>query len=119
MEFWVRFRRNRLAVVGLVVIFLYISMAVFADFFFTYDFITGNQIPNAFADVGSTAQVEIDGKMHSHIYLFGADNFGRDVFGRIVHGARVSMIIGFVTVFFAVIAGRYPRSGGRILRRAS
>ncbi len=105
MEFWVRFRRNRLAVAGLFVIFLYISMALFADFFFTYDFITGNQIPNAFAGVGSSAKVEVDGRQIRHLYVFGADNFGRDVLGRIVHGARVSMIIGFVTVFFAAVAG--------------
>ena len=105
MEFWVRFRRNKLAVAGLVVIFLYIGMAVFADLLFSYDFITGNQIPNAFAGVGSTAKIDLDGKAVSHFYFFGADNFGRDVFGRIVHGARVSMIIGFVTVFFAVFAG--------------
>ena len=62
MEFWVRFRRNKLAVAGLAVIFLYICLAVFADFLFTYDFITGNQIPNAFAGVGSTAGIEVDGR---------------------------------------------------------
>lgn len=39
------------------------------------------------------------------VYLFGADNLGRDLFSRIVYGARVSLTIGFVTVFFALFVG--------------
>jgi peptide/nickel transport system permease protein len=104
-EFWRRFRRNRLAVAGLVIVGAYLAVAVLADQLYPYDFITGNQIPNAFAPVAATATVDWGGRESSHLYLLGADNFGRDVFGRIVHGARVSMIIGFITIFFAVLLG--------------
>jgi peptide/nickel transport system permease protein len=104
-EFWMRFRKNRLAVAALVVVALYLAVALGADLLYSYDFITANQIPNAFAGVGSTATVSWGGGERSHLYLFGADNFGRDVLGRIVHGARVSMIIGFVTIVFAVVLG--------------
>lgn len=104
-EFWKRFRRNRLAVAGLIVIVLYILLAAGAGFFYSSDFITGNQIPNAFAGVGTRAEIDWDGNKSSHLYILGADNFGRDVLGRIIHGARVSMIIGFVTVLFAVLLG--------------
>lgn len=104
-EFWRRFRKNRLAVAGLVIVALYAAMALSADLLYSYDFITANQIPNAFAPVGTVAAVSWGGGEKTHRYFFGADNFGRDVLGRIVHGARVSMIIGFVTIVFAVVVG--------------
>jgi peptide/nickel transport system permease protein len=92
-------------VAGLAVIALFITVAAGADLFYSADFITGNQIPNAFAGVGTRADINWDDEMRPHLYILGADNFGRDVFGRIIHGARVSMIIGFVTVAFAVLLG--------------
>jgi peptide/nickel transport system permease protein len=104
-EFWRRFHKNKLAVTGLAVILLYILVALLADFFFAEDFIIGNQIPNAFAAPGITAEVEWNGEIKPHRYILGADNFGRDVLGRMIHGARVSMIIGFITVAFAVLIG--------------
>ena len=61
-EFWARFRRNRLAVAGLAVVLVYTAVAVLADGLYSYDFITGNQIPNAFAPVGTAAKVEWAGK---------------------------------------------------------
>jgi len=92
-------------VAGLAVVLAYTAVAVLADGLYPYDFITGNQIPNAFAPVGKAARVEWAGRESLHLYLCGADNFGRDVLGRIVHGARISMIIGFTTIVFAVAIG--------------
>jgi peptide/nickel transport system permease protein len=37
--------------------------------------------------------------------LLGADNSGRDVLARLVHGARVSLAVGFVAVGIAVMIG--------------
>jgi peptide/nickel transport system permease protein len=104
-EFWRRFKKNKLAVAGLIIVVIYILMAIFADIFFSYDFITENQISNAFVPPFTTAEIDSNGTTVQHLYILGADNFGRDILGRIIHGARVSMVIGFTTIAFAGIIG--------------
>jgi len=104
-EFWRRFKKNKLAVAGLVIVVLYILMAIFANLFFSYNFITQNQISNAFAKPFTTAEIDYNDATTQHLYILGADNFGRDILGRIIHGARVSMVIGFTTIAFACVIG--------------
>ncbi|MEN6500461.1 MAG: ABC transporter permease [Rectinema sp.] len=104
-EFWRRFKKNKLAVAGLAVVVLYVLMAIFADLFYSYDFITQNQISNAFAKPLTRAEVDDGNMIMQHLYILGADNFGRDILGRIIHGARISMIIGFTTIAFAGLIG--------------
>ncbi len=41
----------------------------------------------------------------SAAYPFGADNLGRDVYSRVVHGARLSLLIGLATVLVTAVAG--------------
>ncbi|MGD9923755.1 MAG: ABC transporter permease [Pseudorhodoplanes sp.] len=41
----------------------------------------------------------------SHAHLFGTDALGRDVFSRVVHGARVTMIVGLASVLLAGVIG--------------
>src|SRR5690606_14928976 len=38
-------------------------------------------------------------------HLLGTDNFGRDVFSRIIHGGRVSLSVGFISVGIALAIG--------------
>jgi len=104
-EFWRRFKKNKLAVAGLAIVVLYVLMAIFADLFYSYDFITQNQISNAFAKPLTRAEVDDGNMIMQHLYILGADNFGRDILGRIIHGARISMIIGFTTIAFAGLIG--------------
>lgn len=44
-------------------------------------------------------------KVHNKTYILGTDNLGRDMFVRILHGGRISLIVGFVATFVNFIIG--------------
>lgn len=103
--FWRRFRRNRVALIGGMIVVAVLGVALFAPFLSPYD-------PN---------RIEIEKILQppGASHLFGTDPLGRDVLSRVVWGARVSLLVGFVAVGIAIgvgivigaIAGFY---GGRV-----
>lgn len=48
---------------------------------------------------------EAEVRVPKHYYLFGTDDLGRDLFSRVVYGARLSLVIGFISVGIALLAG--------------
>lgn len=90
-ELWRRFKRNRLAVTGLVIIVTLILTAIFADFIAPYSYDQQN--------LQETFQSP------SLKHFFGTDDFGRDTFSRIVYGSRISLEVGFVAVSISAIIG--------------
>ena len=104
-EFWRRFSRNKLAVASLALVLVFAILAIFAGNLFTYDFVTANSLENAFLKPGATASVSFQDEVLNHRFLLGSDNYGRDILGRILHGARLSMLIGFISVTIALIVG--------------
>ena len=91
-EFWRRFRKNKAAVLGLVLLVLIIGMAVFADLIVPYS--------KCIEQVGAD---RLQGPSLKH--FFGTDELGRDLFARIVHGSRYSLMIGLVTSLLALAVG--------------
>lgn len=99
LSFWkdvfIRFRKNQLAVFGLVLLILLIFMATFGPHMTEYDYRT-NDLANK-------------NKAPSSEHWFGTDDLGRDVFTRTWEGARISIFIGIaaalIDLFIGVIWG--------------
>ncbi|MDR0654570.1 MAG: ABC transporter permease [Synergistaceae bacterium] len=92
-EIWRRLRKNKPAMAGLFVLIVFVVLAVFADVIADYDTVVIKQ----------NGSIRL--KPPSLDHWFGTDAFGRDIFARIVHGARISLTIGFVTTSAAVVIG--------------
>lgn len=109
--FWKRFKRNRLAVLGGVIVLLLFLIALFSPLISPYD-------PN-----------EIDRKHilepPSMAHPLGTDDLGRDVLSRMIYGSQISLAVGFVAVgiativgiFFGAISGYYGGWIDRIIMR--
>jgi len=90
-QVWRHLRRNRLAMVGIAVMAIFVLSAIFAPLITPYDPIK--------VDFGSAFNVP------SSENLLGADWLGRDNFSRILYGARISLIIGFISVAIGMVIG--------------
>lgn len=78
------FRHKLLGTVGLAIVAVMVLLAVFADLIAPYAYQEQN-----YENLLAAPSFE---------FFFGTDNFGRDIFSRIVHGARISMLVGFLSV---------------------
>ena len=90
-EVWRRFKKNRRAVFGGVLVLLLLLAGIFAPYLTPYDPYTQDLLNK---NLGP-----------SLLHLCGTDNFGRDIFTRILYGARISLIVGWVSVITACLLG--------------
>ncbi len=88
--FWSRFRRRPTVLPGLMFMLAVVLVALGADLIAPHD-------PFAISNVVLSPP--------SAAHLFGTDDLGRDVFSGVVHGARVSLLVGFVSAFVATLIG--------------
>jgi dipeptide transport system permease protein len=97
VEFWSDFRQNAGAVAGLVVIVVLVLLAVFANFIAPHSpILTNNQVflkPPFWQEGGSLG------------YPLGTDAIGRDILSRLIHGARLSLLIGIAVVALSIAVG--------------
>jgi peptide/nickel transport system permease protein len=94
LDFWKTFSKNRIALFGLFMLIVIIFVAIFADQIETYDVSTSKNI--TIQDIYNPP---------SAAHWFGTDDAGKDVFSNFVHGARVSLIVGFFAAFISVFIG--------------
>lgn len=88
---WHRLLRNKLAVLGLGIVILFLLLAIFADVLTPYaydqtDFANAYQFPNA-------------------RFLLGTDALGRDMLSRLIYGARISMVVGIGSQLLVLLIG--------------
>lgn len=93
-----RFRRNRAAVAGLIVLIGIAIFALFGDFASAWS--------NEEIDWAIMGKIAAEGGPSiSNGHYFGADELGRDLFARTVQGTRISILVGIVGSLVAVIVG--------------
>jgi peptide/nickel transport system permease protein len=91
MSMWEAFAKNRLAVMGGIVVVALVVLAILAPLMTPWD-------PNR-PDVRRILEPP------SERHWFGTDQLGRDVLSRMLYGARVSLAVGFVSVGIAATIG--------------
>jgi peptide/nickel transport system permease protein len=96
IDFWNRFRRDRLAVFSLGVIALFVAAAILASVLAPYD--PSQQFFDGLTLEGSPLPP-------SARFWFGTDTNGRDQFSRLLYGAQTSLLIGIVANGIAVFIG--------------
>jgi len=90
-EVWRRLKRNKAAIIGGVIVLIYVLVALFAPVISPYP-------PNE-------GELSKRLKGPSAENWLGADALGRDILSRVIHGARVSLQIQVAAVLIALVAG--------------
>jgi len=91
---WYRYSRNKLSVLGLIIVLAVVFAAVFAPYVAPYPAHAG-----AFVDLGKA------GLAPGGEYLLGTDQYGRDIFSRILFSFRGALLTGFGVLAVAVPVG--------------
>lgn len=90
-EFWRRFKKQKVAVVALLLLIVLVLTAALAPFIAPYD--------PAAPDYNAVLQGPTIG------HWAGTDAYGRDIFSRIVWGSRISLAVGFLSVTLGALVG--------------
>ncbi len=89
---WLRFRRHKMAVFGVVVLILLVLYSTLGAIFIT-------EAEANITNMGNTFSAP------SEDHPFGTDPIGRDILARTIFGGQISLMIGFIAVLVAVIVG--------------
>ena len=109
---WRRLRKNKLAVIGLTVVTVFVILALFAPWIAPYE-------------QSEVVDYRLTREAPSWTWPLGLDQNGRDIWSRLLYGARVSLVVGvlaqglvlLIGVPFGAIAGFYGGTTDNILMR--
>jgi len=88
---WSRYKKNRLAMIGLVFLIIMVILSIAVPMLSKYGFETQN--------------IEIRNALPSLVYPFGTDKLGLVIFVRVMYGGRISLAIAFSSAFICLIIG--------------
>jgi peptide/nickel transport system permease protein len=91
---WRRLRRHRLALTGGVIVLVVGTLSLL--------------LPLAMATDPTALDVQATLSPPSGRHWFGTDDFGRDLFARVVHGIRLSLLVGSAVLAVTVVLGAVP-----------
>ena len=91
---WFRFRKNKLAMFGLLLLLAMALICITAPLYLDYD-----------RDVVTQHVMEKFAPPLSEGHLMGTDHYGRDMLARIVYGGRISLTMGFAIVSLSLLFG--------------
>lgn len=102
---WRRFRKNRIALLGLAWLIFLVFVAIFAPWI-----ATNNPVQSDVATAGTLRQaawISDPNPMRTGNwnYPLGTDSIGRCVYSRLVYGTRVSLIVGFIPMIVILMIG--------------
>lgn len=112
---WRRFRRHRLAMAAGIVLLVLILGAIFSPWLSPYHYSRQNR-SNMFAAPSLSVPDDqaVDKCVRPQVlwwkcgvHPFGTDDLGRDILTRVLHGGRVSLIVGFSAAFISTLLGTF------------
>lgn len=91
LEGWRSFKKSKVSLIGAGIVLFFILLAIVGPYF----------APQGINEQNFAKRLLAPSSEH----WFGTDDFGRDIFSRIIHGARISLWVGFFSVILSVIVG--------------
>jgi len=88
---WSRLRRNRAAILGLIILICMTLLAALADWISPYSY--------------ETQDLALGASPPSAAHWLGTDTLGRDLFTRLLYGGRVSLMVAFLATAVALVIG--------------
>ena len=92
-EGWRSFKKSKISLIGAGIVLFFILLAMFGPMI----------APEGINEQDLSKRLLAPSSEH----WFGTDDFGRDIFSRVIHGARISLWVGFFSVTLSVIVGSF------------
>ena len=87
-----RFRKNKLAMLGVFMFAFIVAVTIIAPMFIPYEMVISQDVRNRLQSPNAE-------------HIFGTDELGRDMFARILYGGRISLLCGIAIIAIAFVFG--------------